>query len=72
MSTASFLALLISRRWIIIHLEKQQGRDEFIQRYLRDELAIGLRAAECYADNYTAWSHRAWLVERYIHDQKRV
>ncbi|KAK2552892.1 Protein prenyltransferase alpha subunit repeat-containing protein 1 [Acropora cervicornis] len=59
------------RRWIIIHLEKQQGRDEFIQRYLKDELAIGLRAAECYADNYTAWSHRAWLVERYIHDQKR-
>ncbi|XP_029193206.2 protein prenyltransferase alpha subunit repeat-containing protein 1-like [Acropora millepora] len=59
------------RRWIIIHLEKQQGRGEFIQRYLKDELAIGLRAAECYADNYTAWSHRAWLVERYIHDQKR-
>ena len=60
------------RRWIIIQLEKHKGKGEFIQCYLRSELAITLRAAECYADNYTAWSHRAWLVERFMHDKRKV
>ena len=60
------------RRWTIIQLEKHKGQNEIIQCHLRDELAVYLRAAESYADNYTAWSHRAWLVERFIHDRKKV
>ncbi|XP_078369018.1 protein prenyltransferase alpha subunit repeat-containing protein 1-like [Oculina patagonica] len=59
------------RRWTIIQLEKQKGQSEFIQCCLRHELGVSLRAAESYADNYTAWSHRAWLVERFIHDKKK-
>ena len=60
------------RRWTIAQIEKQKGKAEFIQFYLRNELAITLRAAECYADNYTAWSHRAWLVGHFIFDKKKV
>lgn len=60
------------RRWTIIQLEKHKGQGEFIQCYLRSELAVTLRAAECYADNYTAWSHREWLVERFMHDKRKV
>ena len=60
------------RRWTIVQLEKHKGQGEFIQSYLRTELAITLRAAECYADNYTAWSHRAWLVDRFMYDKKKV
>jgi len=59
------------RRWIIIQLEKHKGQDEFIQHFLRNELATTLRAAEGYADNYTAWSHRAWVVEKFMHDKKK-
>ena len=62
----------IFRRWTIVQLEKHKGQGEFIQSYLRTELAITLRAAECYADNYTAWSHRAWLVDRFMYDKKKV
>lgn len=54
-----------------MQLEKREGMSEFVQVYLRNELAITLRAAECYADNYTAWSHRSWLVERFMSDKKR-
>ena len=61
-----------SRRWTIIQLEKHKGQNEYIQCRLRGELAVGLQAAESYADNYTAWSHRAWLVERFIRDRKKV
>ncbi|XP_073242726.1 protein prenyltransferase alpha subunit repeat-containing protein 1-like [Porites lutea] len=59
------------RKWTIVQLEKHKGQGEFIQSYLRTELAITLRAAECYADNYTAWSHRAWLVDRFMYDKKK-
>ena len=62
----------IFRRWTIVQLEKHKGQGEFIQSYLRTELAITLRAAACYADNYTAWSHRAWLVDRFMYDKKKV
>ena len=63
---------LIFRRWTIVQLEKHKGQGEFIQSYLRTELAVTLHAAECYADNYTAWSHRAWLVDRFMYDKKKV
>lgn len=59
------------RRWTIEQLEKLKGQDEFVHRCLRGELAISLRAAESYADNYTAWSHRSWLVERFMKDRKK-
>ena len=62
----------IFRRWTIVQLEKHKGQGEFIQSYLRTELAITLRAAACYADNYTAWSHRAWLMDRFMYDKKKV
>lgn len=62
----------IFRRWTIAQLEKHKGQGEFIQSYLRTELVITLRAAECYAHNYTAWSHRAWLVDRFMYDKKKV
>ena len=55
-----------------MQLEKYKGQSEFVQCCLRDELAVSLRAAESYADNYTAWSHRTWLVERFMHDRKKV
>lgn len=54
-----------------MQLEKYKGQSEFVQCCLRDELAVSLRAAESYADNYTAWSHRTWLVERFMHDRKK-
>ncbi|XP_068693443.1 protein prenyltransferase alpha subunit repeat-containing protein 1-like isoform X2 [Montipora foliosa] len=60
------------RKWIVTQLEKREGSGEFIRSYLKNELVISLRAAECYADNYTAWSHRAWLVSRFMHDQRKL
>lgn len=59
------------RRWTIGQLEKHKGQNEFVHCCLRSELAISLRAAESYADNYTAWSHRSWLVERFMKDMKK-
>lgn len=60
------------RRWTIGQLEKHKGQNEFVHCCLRSELAISLQAAESYADNYTAWSHRSWLVERFMKDMKKV
>lgn len=70
--TVDVLFLDPQRRWTIEQLEKLKGQDEFVHRCLRGELAISLRAAESYADNYTAWSHRSWLVERFMTDRKKV
>lgn len=70
--TVDVLFLDPQRRWTIEQLEKLKGQDEFVHHCLRGELAISLRAAESYADNYTAWSHRSWLVERFMKVRKKV
>ena len=63
---------VIGRKWIISYFNKVNSEVDFVKELLRKELAICQRAAEMYPDNYTAWSHRGWVVDTFMAQKPKV
>ena len=57
---------------MICYYTKVKSQNDFVKQLLRRELAVCQRTAEMYPDNYTAWSHRGWVVDFFVAQKPKV